>query len=49
MGMSPQEVHHLYMKKNKLNKKRQDEGYKTGEYKKVDEHGKEDNYYLKEK
>ncbi len=49
LGMDAQEIYDLYMKKNKLNEDRQNKGYKTGEYEKVDEHGKEDNYYLKDK
>lgn len=47
LGMDDNEMWDLYLKKNKLNHKRQDNGYKEGVYQKVDENGKEDNYYLK--
>lgn len=47
MGMNADDIYNLYMKKNKLNEKRQEDGYKDGSYKKIDEQGKEDNYYLK--
>ena len=42
-GMDAKEVLDLYFKKNKLNHKRQNEGYKEGSYQKVDEAGLEDN------
>jgi len=48
LGMDDKEMWDLYMKKNQLNHQRQDKGYKDGSYNKVDETGKEDNYYLKE-
>jgi len=41
-GMDAKEVGELYAKKNKLNFKRQDEGYKEGTYDKYKD-GKEDN------
>jgi dimeric dUTPase (all-alpha-NTP-PPase superfamily) len=41
-GMDAKEVMDLYAKKNKLNFKRQDEGYKEGTYDKYKD-GKEDN------
>ncbi len=41
-GMSAQDVSDLYFKKNKLNFKRQDEGYKEGQYDKYKD-GVEDN------
>ncbi|MAH80232.1 MAG: dUTPase [Rickettsiales bacterium] len=41
-GMDAKEVFELYAKKNKLNFKRQDEGYKEGTYEKVKD-GVEDN------
>jgi len=44
-GLSPQEVNDLYFKKNELNNKRQNEGYKTGDYQKV-VNGVEDNRHL---
>lgn len=47
LDMNSKEVYELYMKKKELNIKRQNEGYKTGEYNKVDDLGNEDNYYLK--
>ncbi|MDA1353534.1 MAG: dUTPase [bacterium] len=40
--LSPQDVFDLYLKKNKLNHKRQEEGYKEGNYQKVID-GVEDN------
>lgn len=47
-GLSAEEVVSLYFKKNKLNHKRQEEGYKEGVYDKV-QNGVEDNkkYVLK--
>ena len=42
-GMDAEEVMTLYFKKNDLNFKRQDEGYKEGTYQKVDTEGIEDN------
>ena len=42
-GMDAKDVLDLYFKKNKLNHKRQNEGYKEGSYQKVDEAGLEDN------
>ena len=41
-GLSPEEVSELYFKKNKLNHKRQNEGYKEGSYEKYTD-GVEDN------
>ena len=48
-GMDAKEVFELYAKKNKLNFKRQDEGYKEGTYQKI-QNGVEDNriHVLKE-
>lgn len=48
-GLSAEDVIELYFKKNDLNFKRQDEGYKEGTYEKVDGDGIEDNqkYVLK--
>jgi dimeric dUTPase (all-alpha-NTP-PPase superfamily) len=43
-GMSAADVVDLYFKKNKLNFKRQDEGYAEGTYQKVDSNGIEDNH-----
>jgi len=48
MNMTAEDVYNLYMKKKQLNVDRQDNGYKDGTYKKFDDNGKEDNYYLKE-
>jgi dimeric dUTPase (all-alpha-NTP-PPase superfamily) len=42
-GMDAEEVMTLYFKKNDLNFKRQNEGYKEGTYQKVDKDGIEDN------
>ena len=42
-GMDAEEVMTLYFKKNDLNFKRQDEGYREGTYQKVDADGVEDN------
>jgi dimeric dUTPase (all-alpha-NTP-PPase superfamily) len=47
LGMDGQDFYNLYLAKKELNHKRQDNGYKEGTYQKVDENGKEDNYYLK--
>lgn len=49
-GLTSQEVFELYFKKNKLNHKRQEEGYKEGTYNKY-ENGIEDNqkYVLENK
>lgn len=44
-GLSADEILELYKKKNELNWKRQQEGYKEGTYQKVKE-GKEDNEAL---
>jgi len=41
-GITPNELYDLYKKKLKLNYKRQNEGYLTGEYQKI-KNGKEDN------
>lgn len=41
--MDAKEVLDLYFKKNQLNHKRQEEGYKEGTYEKVDKDGVEDN------
>lgn len=46
LGMDDDEMWDLYLKKKELNHKRQNEGYKQGTYKKIDEKGKEDNHYL---
>ncbi len=48
LGMDADEVWDLYLKKNRLNHKRQEEGYRDGSYSKIDEKGKEDNFYLKD-
>lgn len=40
------DIYNGYFKKNQLNAKRVDSGYMTGEYKKLDENGNEDNRYL---
>lgn len=48
-GMDAAQVEDLYMKKNKLNFTRQDEGYREGTYAKVDSRGREDNVKLFEK
>ena len=45
MGMDLDEVINLYMKKNELNHKRQDNGYNEGTYKKII-NGNEDNSKL---
>lgn len=42
-GLEANEVIDLYFKKNQLNVKRQNEGYKEGTYKKYDDNGHEDN------
>ena len=42
-GLNAQDVMDLYFKKNKLNHKRQNEGYKDGTYEKYDQNGIEDN------
>jgi dimeric dUTPase (all-alpha-NTP-PPase superfamily) len=42
-GLSVDEMFDIYMKKNKLNHKRVDGGYKENKYKKYDENGREDN------
>ncbi len=44
-GLTAQDVVELYFKKNQLNHKRQDEGYKEGTYQKVQD-GVEDNRLL---
>jgi len=44
-GLSAQEASDLYFKKNELNHKRQDQGYKTGQYNKFI-NGVEDNQQL---
>jgi hypothetical protein len=41
-GLEPKDVFNLYFKKNQLNHKRQNEGYKEGTYQKVVD-GVEDN------
>jgi len=46
VGMSPEEMKDLYMKKNVLNHKRVDGGYMEGKYQKYDENGEEDNRAL---
>lgn len=48
LGMDGDEMWDLYLKKNRLNQVRQKNGYRDGSYKKVDDSGKEDNYYLME-
>lgn len=45
-GLSAEDVIRLYFKKNDLNHKRQDEGYKEGTYEKIDSQGIEDNRHL---
>lgn len=40
------DIYNGYFKKNELNAKRVDSGYMTGEYKKLDENGNEDNRNL---
>jgi len=45
-GLSAEEVIDLYFKKNDLNHKRQNQGYKEGLYQKVDDQGVEDNKTL---
>ncbi len=47
VGLDPDNLTELYMKKNKLNQIRQDKGY-GDEYNKVDEHGVEDNKRIDE-
>jgi dimeric dUTPase (all-alpha-NTP-PPase superfamily) len=42
VGLDPQKMSELYMKKNKLNQVRQDKGYGSG-YEKYDKNGVEDN------
>ena len=42
-GMDAKDVMDLYFKKNDLNFKRQEEGYKEGTYQKIDADGVEDN------
>lgn len=44
--LQPNEMIELYMKKNDLNHKRIDGGYKEGKYEKVDSEGNEDNQKL---
>jgi hypothetical protein len=46
LGMNAETICKMYKEKNELNIKRQEEGYLTGEYKKVDEFGIEDNMKL---
>jgi len=48
-GMNASSVQQLYFKKNMLNVKRQEEGYKSGKYEKVGRDGIEDNRKLFEK
>jgi len=45
-NMTADEMFELYGKKNKLNHKRVEGGYKTGDYEKVDSDGNEDNVKL---
>ena len=47
VGLNPDNLTELYMKKNKLNQIRQDKGYGS-KYNKVDEHGVEDNKRIDE-
>jgi dimeric dUTPase (all-alpha-NTP-PPase superfamily) len=47
VGLDPDNLTELYMKKNKLNQIRQDKGYGSS-YNKVDEHGVEDNKRIDE-
>ena len=47
VGLGPDDLTELYMKKNQLNQIRQDKGYGSS-YKKVDEHGVEDNKRIDE-
>lgn len=42
-GLDAKEALNLYFKKNELNHKRQDEGYKDGDYQKINDAGLEDN------
>ncbi len=48
-GMDAPAVSDLYMKKNRLNLERQEQGYREGTYVKVDAQGREDNVKLFEK
>ena len=45
-NMTPDEMFNLYMKKNELNHKRVEGGYKEDKYEKYDENGEEDNVKL---
>jgi len=46
LGMNAETIHKMYKEKNQLNIERQKKGYSTGEYKKIDENGIEDNMKL---
>lgn len=47
-GFSPLDIYNWYLAKNALNRIRQDNGYKTGEYLKMWKEGVEDNCFLEE-